>query len=48
MEEELEAHKRSGGQYIDKVDFLKRAELAEYEKERDLRLGTDIRNRSRT
>jgi hypothetical protein len=47
VEEELEAYKRSGGQYLDKVDFLKRAELAEYEKERDLRLGADVRSRGR-
>ena len=47
VEEELEAYKRSGGQYLDKVDFLKRAELAQYEKERDARLGSDVRNRGR-
>ncbi|KAK9840794.1 hypothetical protein WJX81_005189 [Elliptochloris bilobata] len=47
VEEELEAYKRSGGQYLDKVDFLKRAELAEYQKERDLRLASDVRNRGR-
>lgn len=29
------------------VDFLKRAELREYEKERDQRLAADVRNRGR-
>lgn len=101
LEEELEAHKRSGGQYLDKVgqrgsgcsregmaqpaardrvyrgerrasvtdasmlpasanggksalgcarmqvDFLKRAELREYEQERDKRLASDMRTRGR-
>lgn len=47
MEEELEAHKRSGQQYLDKQDFLKRAELREYEQERDKRLAADVRLRGR-
>lgn len=29
------------------VDFLKRAELREYEKERDQKLSADVRNRGR-
>lgn len=46
--EELEAYKKSGGKYLDKVDFLKRAELREYEAERDKRLAGDIRSRGRS
>lgn len=47
MEEELEAYKKSGDKYLDKVDFLKRSELREYEKERDARLSGDVRSRGR-
>jgi len=48
VEEELEAYKKSGGKYLDKVDFLKRSEVREYEAERDKRLSGDIRNRARS
>ncbi len=47
VEDELEAYKKSNDKYLDKVDFLKRAELRQYEKERDARLGGDIRSRGR-
>ncbi len=47
VEEELEAYKKSGDKYLDKVDFLKRSELRQYEKERDARLAGDIRSRGR-
>ncbi len=47
MDEELESYKKSSGQYLDKQDFLKRAELREYELERDKRLAGDMRNRGR-
>lgn len=47
VEEELEMHKRSADQYLDKQAFLKEAELREYEKERDRRLASDVRNRGR-
>ena len=47
VEEELEAHKRSGTTYLEKQAFLGRAEVAEYEKERDQRLASDVRNRGR-
>ena len=47
MEEELEAHKRSSNKYLDKVDFLKKAELREYETQRDKRLAGDVRLRNR-
>jgi len=45
--EELEAHKKSGGTYLEKKDFLAAADLKAYEKERDARLGSDVRNRGR-
>ena len=48
LEEELEAHKRSAGQYLDRREFLGRAELREYELERDKRLASDIRTRGRS
>jgi len=48
VEEELEAYKKSGAKYLDKVDFLKRSELREYEAERDKRLSGDVRNRARS
>ena len=45
--DELEAYKKSGGKYLDKVDFLKRAELREYEAERDKRLAGDGKSRGK-
>lgn len=45
--EELEAHKKSGGTYLGKKDFLAAADVKQYEKERDLKLGSDVRNRGR-
>lgn len=47
IEQELDAYKKSGGKYLDKVDFLKRSEMRQYEAERDQRLAGDIRNRGR-
>jgi hypothetical protein len=47
VEEELEAHKRSGTTYLEKKEFLSKADLAEYERERDQRLASDVRNRGR-
>lgn len=47
VQEELEAHKRSGSAYLDRQAFLSRAEVAEYERERDQRLASDVRNRGR-
>lgn len=34
-------------QYLEKKDFLQRAELREYEQERDKRLASDMRTRGR-
>lgn len=47
VDEELEGYKKSGDKYLDKVDFLKRAELRQYEQERDQRLSRDMRSRGR-
>lgn len=45
--EELEVHKKSGGTYLEKKDFLATADVKAYEKERDARLASDVRNRGR-
>lgn len=47
IHEELEAHKKSGATYLDKKEFLSKADYAEYERERDRRLAQDVRNRGR-
>ena len=47
VDEELEGYKKSGNKYLDKVDFLNRAELRQYEQERDQRLSQDMRSRGR-
>lgn len=39
LEAELAAHGRSGTQYLERQEFLSRAELREYEQERDRRLA---------
>ncbi|KAJ7513532.1 hypothetical protein O6H91_23G003300 [Diphasiastrum complanatum] len=48
FEEELEAYKKSGDKYLDKVAFLQRADLREYEKERDARLAYQAKRRLET
>ena len=47
VKDELETYKKSSDKYLDKVDFLKRAELREYEAEREKRLQADMRSRGR-
>lgn len=47
LDEELETYKKSSNKYLDKVHFLKQAEYKEYERERDQRLNSDVRNRGR-
>jgi hypothetical protein len=47
LEAELEAHKRSGATYLERQEFLGKTELAEYERERDQRLASDVRSRGR-
>lgn len=48
LEEELEVHKKSNDQYLDKVNFLHRAAVKEHEKERNERLSSDVRTRGRS
>lgn len=48
IEDELEAYKKSGDKYLDKVAFLQRSDLREYEKERDARLALQSKQRSET
>ena len=40
-------HHSVSPQYLDRQDFLKRAELREYEIQRDARLASDVRTRGR-
>jgi len=47
LDKDLADHNRSNDRYVDKQDFLARAEVREYEKARDQRLNADVRNRSR-
>ena len=47
-DEELTAHTNSNKKYLDKVDFLKRTELNEYERETAARLQGDVRLQGRT
>ncbi|XP_020080651.1 craniofacial development protein 1-like isoform X1 [Ananas comosus] len=46
MEEELDAYKKSSNQYLDKVSFLQRADLREFERERDARLASQAKRRT--
>ncbi|XP_068664727.1 uncharacterized protein [Aristolochia californica] len=39
LEEELDVYKKSSNQYLDKVSFLQRTDLREFERERDARLA---------
>lgn len=44
--EELEEHKKSGSRFTDKVEFLQRADLREYERERDAKLAVASKRRT--
>ncbi|KAK8968747.1 hypothetical protein KSP40_PGU010670 [Platanthera guangdongensis] len=46
MEDELDAYKKSSNQYLDKVSFLQRTDLREFERERDARLAMARRRNS--
>lgn len=48
MGEELDAYKKSSNQYLDKVSFLQRADLREFERERDARLASQAKRRTDT
>lgn len=43
LEDELDAYKKSSNQYLDKVSFLQRTDLREFERERDARLASKRR-----
>lgn len=45
LEDELETYKKSSNQYLDRVGFLQRTDLREYERERDARLAVQARRR---
>eukprot|EP01024_Parvocaulis_polyphysoides_P030151 TRINITY_DN27394_c0_g1_i3.p1 TRINITY_DN27394_c0_g1~~TRINITY_DN27394_c0_g1_i3.p1 ORF type:complete len:281 (+),score=49.55 TRINITY_DN27394_c0_g1_i3:25-867(+) len=47
VNEELQNYKKSGDTYLDKQQFLVKADFKQYEKERDQRLAADIRTRGR-
>ncbi|KAG6545510.1 hypothetical protein Mapa_013112 [Marchantia paleacea] len=46
IEVELEMHKKSGDTYTEKVAFLQRADVREYERERDARLALQSKRRN--
>ncbi|XP_072969090.1 uncharacterized protein [Typha angustifolia] len=46
MEDELDAYKKSSNQYLDKVSFLQRADVREFERERDARLALQSKRRT--
>ncbi|KAK9161820.1 hypothetical protein Syun_008161 [Stephania yunnanensis] len=45
LEEELDAYKKSSNQYLDKVSFLERTDLREFQRERDARLALQAKRR---
>lgn len=47
VKDELNLHGKSSDKYLEKQAFLKKAELTEYEKQRDARLQSDMRTRGR-
>ncbi|KAH9288559.1 hypothetical protein KI387_032676, partial [Taxus chinensis] len=46
LEEELDAYNKSGDKYLDKMSFLQKADLREFERERELRLAQQARRRA--
>ncbi|KAI5063169.1 hypothetical protein GOP47_0021716, partial [Adiantum capillus-veneris] len=46
IEEELESYKKSGDKYTDRVAFLQRSDIREYERERDARLALQAKRQS--
>lgn len=45
LDEELDAYKKSSNQYLDKVSFLQRTDMREFERERDARLALQAKRR---
>jgi len=48
LEDELDAYKKSSNQYLDKVSFLQRTDMREFERERDTRLALQAKRRTDT
>ncbi|XP_038980794.1 craniofacial development protein 1 isoform X2 [Phoenix dactylifera] len=48
LEDELDVYKKSSNQYLDKVSFLQRADIREFERERDARLALQSKRRTDT
>ncbi|PIA49654.1 hypothetical protein AQUCO_01300429v1 [Aquilegia coerulea] len=48
LDEELDAYKKSSNQYLDKVSFLQRTDMREFERERDARLALQAKRRPDT
>lgn len=46
MEDELDAYKKSGNQYLEKVSFLQRTDYREFERERDARLAVQAKRKA--
>ncbi|KAF5752108.1 hypothetical protein HS088_TW01G00015 [Tripterygium wilfordii] len=46
VEEELDAYKKGSNQYLEKVSFLQRADVREFERERDARLAQQAKRRT--
>ncbi|MCO5591421.1 hypothetical protein L7F22_045404 [Adiantum nelumboides] len=46
IEEELESYNKSGDKYTDRVAFLQRSDIREYERERDARLALQAKRQS--
>lgn len=47
VQADLEQHKKSGATHLEQADFLARADVRQYEIERDQRLASSARNRGR-
>jgi Bucentaur or craniofacial development len=47
VKDELNEYNKSSAKYLERQAFLKRAELTEYEAQRDAKLQSDIRTRAR-
>ncbi|KAI3952910.1 hypothetical protein MKX01_028602 [Papaver californicum] len=46
LEDELDAYKKSSNKYLDKVSFLQRTDMREFERERDVRLSLQSKRKS--
>lgn len=46
LEDELDAYKKSGNQYLEKVSFLQRTDYREFERERDARLAVQAKRKA--